>query len=259
MWPSGCTSFFNHLIMAKIKVVGSSSAGNGYTVEANGEVLLLECGVKSRDLIRAAGNKVNKIVGCLISHIHGDHCAYAKDIARLGIRLYSNPETIEALKLPDWAKATAINFTNKWFRLGDFKIMPFDCRHDVRNFGYIVKHPSFGTLLFGTDTFAYPALYKGIDHYLIEANYSDEILNGSNIDKWQKDRLMISHMSLDYCAKYLRDCEASIKAKTITLIHLSSRHSNADEFQSRIRRETGVPTYIADAGTEIDITYFPNF
>lgn len=244
--------------MAKIKVIGSSSAGNGYVIEANGSYIFIECGVKARDMMRAAAYRSDKVAGCLISHKHGDHCAYAKEIARAGIRIFSNKETIEALHLPALAKTTSLDKTNQWLQIGDFSVMPFECQHDVKNYGYIIKHPSFGSLFFGTDTFAYPVLYKGVDHYLIEANYSDELLASSNIDKWQRDRLLVSHMSLGYCLQYLKDCGAPERAKTITLIHLSSRHSDEVEFRKCVQRETGVPTYIADTGTEIDITYFPN-
>lgn len=244
--------------MAKIKVVGSSSAGNGYVIDTGDAILLLECGVKARSLLRAASYRINKIAGCLISHIHGDHCSCAKDIAQAGIDIYSNDETIAALHLPRMTKTNTFDSIGKWVNVGEFKVMPFECKHDVKNFGYIIKHHSFGTILFGTDTYAYPVLFKGVDHYLIEANYSDELLSASSIDQKQKERLLTSHMSLNYCIRYLQDCDAGNRAKTITLIHLSDRHSNADEFQAAVQRATGVPTYIADAGVEIDITDYTN-
>lgn len=249
--------YFPKNTMAKIKVIGSSSGGNGYVVDADGSYLFIECGVRPRAMLRAANYHIDKVEGCLISHSHKDHCDYASEIGKMGVTIVSNAETIRKLGLHRWARAQVAE-ANKWIRLGDFFVMPFECQHDVKNFGYIIRHPSFGSLFFGTDTFAYPVLYTGIDHYLIEANYSDGLLAESNIDKAQRDRLLTSHMSLEYCLQYLHDCRAPQKAKTITLIHLSSRHSDEVEFKQRVERETGVPTYIADAGVEIDISNLPN-
>jgi len=54
-----------------MKCTGSSSVGNGYALCGTDEILLMECGVPSKDMLKAIDYQVNKIVGCLVSHEHG--------------------------------------------------------------------------------------------------------------------------------------------------------------------------------------------
>jgi hypothetical protein len=115
-----------------------------------------------------------------------------------------------------------------------------------------------GIMLFATDTFKIPITITGINHFLIEANYEDSMLkenvkNGS-ISKAQSDRIMLSHMSLNYCIEYLRDCEAEKSAKTITLCHLSERNSDPTIFRNTVAGAFGVPCYIAQRGTIIELS-----
>jgi len=237
--------------MAKVHVLGSSSEGNGYIIETSEGYLLLEAGVNPNAIWKKIGHKRKKVLGCLVSHSHGDHCKYVKNIAERNINIYCNKDVADTKELP--ADRTWVVTPYKWFSIGNFRVYPFECKHDVPNYGYIIKHPEFEPLLFGTDTYAYPYNFNGIKHYLVEANYSDEILANSDIDTTQRNRLMQSHMSLDYCIKFLEECNAQ-EADTITLIHLSARHSNADEFQKRVQDEFLVPTYIADKNVIINIS-----
>jgi ribonuclease BN (tRNA processing enzyme) len=64
---------------------------------------------------------------------------------------------------------------------------------------------------------------------------------------------MLSHMSLDYCINYLRDCEAEKSAKTITLCHLSERNSDAKLFRDTVAGAFGVPTFVAQKGTIVEL------
>lgn len=221
----------------KIKVIGSSSKGNGYAIIAGEDILLIECGMPWREVLPACDYKGGRIAGCLVSHTHGDHSAHIKVYANR-VRIFSHEEVPYSTVLSP----------NTWHKIGSFKVLPFEVKHDVKNYGYIIKHPEVGTVFFATDTYAYDTYFKGVDHWLIEANYDDDLLG--NLDRAQKQRLLVSHMSIDYCIKYLEACHAE-KSKTITLIHLSSRHSDAEDFLNRVERKFGVPTYIADKGTEI--------
>jgi ribonuclease BN (tRNA processing enzyme) len=115
-----------------------------------------------------------------------------------------------------------------------------------------------GIMLFATDTFKIPVAMTGIDHFLIEANYSDELLKenvwNGKINKAQTDRIMLSHMSLEYCIKYLQDCDAQKSAKTITLCHLSERNSDLLMFRTAVARTFGVPCYVATRGTVVELS-----
>lgn len=57
--------------MFMMKCMGSSSSGNGYAICSDNEILLLECGVREKDMLKAIDYKTKNVVGCLISHEHG--------------------------------------------------------------------------------------------------------------------------------------------------------------------------------------------
>lgn len=57
--------------MFMMKCMGSSSSGNGYAICSDNEIILLECGVREKDMLKAIDYKTKNVVGCLISHEHG--------------------------------------------------------------------------------------------------------------------------------------------------------------------------------------------
>ncbi|HCB45364.1 MAG TPA: MBL fold hydrolase, partial [Algoriphagus sp.] len=58
----------------KLIVLGSSSAGNCYILQDNqGNSLILEAGVRIKEIKKALDFDISGIQGCLISHRHGDH------------------------------------------------------------------------------------------------------------------------------------------------------------------------------------------
>lgn len=63
----------------KLKVIGSSSKGNGYALIADDEILLIEAGCKLIEVKKAIDWQIGKVVGCLVSHRHGDHAAHIKE------------------------------------------------------------------------------------------------------------------------------------------------------------------------------------
>ena len=123
--------------------------------------------------------------------------------------------------------------------------------------GFLIKHQDSGVMLFVTDTFKVPITITGIDHYLIEANYADDLLRKNvwdgKVDKAQADRIMLSHMSLNYTVKYLIE-SGGINAKTITLCHLSERNSDPVMFRNVVQGALGVPCNIATKGLTVELS-----
>ena len=104
--------------------------------------------------------------------------------------------------------------------------------------------------MFATDTYYLPNTFKGLNHILIECNYSDELLGNDGIALSRKKRLLTSHLSIDTCIGALRANDLS-NVQNIVLIHLSNDHSNAADFKTRVENETGIPTTIAEKGVVI--------
>jgi phosphoribosyl 1,2-cyclic phosphodiesterase len=241
--------------MARLITVGSSSVGNAYSIDAGGEILLLEAGCKMADVKRAINFRFQDVVGCVVTHVHGDHCKYATEYAKFGVNVYGPHDIADKKQFP--YDTYHVLQPERTYHIGDFDVVPFKNYHDVEIYGYLIRHKEIGTMLFSTDSYKIGMTLRGIDHFLIEANYEDSMLkenvrNGS-ISKAQSDRIMLSHMSLNYCIEYLRDCEADKSAKTITLCHLSERNSNQQVFRDTVAGVFGIPTYIAHKGTIVEL------
>jgi metal-dependent hydrolase (beta-lactamase superfamily II) len=238
----------------KLIVIGSNSSGNAYALDAGGEILLLEAGCKLAYVNKAIGFRVNNVVGCLVSHSHGDHSKYAEFHAKAGIHIYCNQDVADKKKFP-FGAATVLRVSSTK-TIGSFRVAPIELHHDVPNFGYLIQHPDMGTLLFVTDTYKIPVSIRGINHFLIEANYSDDILKqnvwNGKINKQQADRIMLSHMSLQYTVKYLVESEG-INASTVTLCHLSERNSDPVMFRNVVQGAIGVPCNIAVKGLTVEL------
>ena len=81
----------------KLKVIGTGSSGNAYILGNEDEALLIECGVKINDIKKALNFDYSKVVGCIISHEHQDHCKSANDVMRLGIDVYTGAKTHQSI------------------------------------------------------------------------------------------------------------------------------------------------------------------
>ena len=234
----------------KLIIIGSSSKGNAYALAGEKETLLLEAGVPFSRVRKALSYSTANIVGCCISHRHGDHASHANEYP---VPLYCNEDTTQHVRHGDAPHCLKEGVTEK---AGSFSITPFHVKHDVENFGYLIHHPEMGTLLFATDTDTLPFRFENVNHWLIEANYSDaylkDALSEGRLDRRQCERIMVSHMSLENCIRNLSESDAE-NADTITLCHLSSRHSNPQVFAEAVSATFGVPTQIASPGLEIPI------
>jgi ribonuclease BN (tRNA processing enzyme) len=222
----------------KLIVINSNSKGNAYILESGSEILLLESGVRLRE-VTSKLNPQKNVVGLCASHVHADHGKYINQyLNRFGCESVTSENAI----------------SGKTYPLGEFCVTPFEVYHDVKCFGFLVHHKEMGTLLFATDTYSLPFTFKGIDHWLIEANYADDILEDNltsgRIDKKQHDRIIVSHFSLDNCIKALQESHAE-RAKNVVLLHLSARNSDKQMFRDRVAGAFGVPTYIAQKGLEV--------
>ena len=65
-----------------LSVLNSSSAGNCYVFQNKTEALIVEAGVRFSELQKALDFNVRKVVGCIITHEHGDHSAYVSDFLK---------------------------------------------------------------------------------------------------------------------------------------------------------------------------------
>lgn len=227
----------------KLICLGSSSSGNGYILKSeSGACLLIEAGVPLMEVKKALDFNLSGIAGCVVSHSHGDHSGYIKEYISAGLTVCN--EYIE----------------NRPFNLDEFRIMAFPVIHDVPCHGFLIQHPESGLIVFITDTHYSPFKFPGVSHWLVEANYDQEILDNNilngRIPQVVRNRIMKSHMSLQTC-KELLEANDLTPAKNIVLLHLSDGNSNASAFKSEVEGLTGKPVFIADKGLKIDLNIKP--
>ena len=236
----------------KLIISGSSSKGNSYALQSDsGEILLIEAGIPLKEVKRAIGYKTSKVVGCITSHVHGDHAKYIPEYLKAGISVSSNDEVAEKYLGVD---TMSENIT---FRFGNFGVTPFAVEHDAKNFGFLIHEPSYGTIFFATDCYNLNFVIQGCQVYLAECNYSDSLLNKAVAEgktpRSQADRVRLSHMSLEHAVSWLHDCKAEQFANHIVLIHGSSRHLNPSLAVNKFQQVLGVPTIYAEKGVKINL------
>ena len=243
----------------RLTILGSSSAANGYVLDNGREALALECGCPLADLQRAVDFDLRRVAGVLLTHEHGDHARHAAKYVKSALPLYASEGTL--MRLPDEVCTSTFSHPvrpPKPFCVGGFRVLPFDVKHDAAEpLGFMVAHPEMGSLLFATDTRFIPFLFDHINTWLIECNYSEEILESNLsagvISKAQHDRVIGSHMSLDTCRETLQANDLT-ETRRIILIHLSDRNSDAAQFKKTIARATGREVITADRGQTIELT-----
>lgn len=236
----------------KLIISGSSSQGNSYALQSDsGEILLIEAGIPLKEVKIAIGYKTSKVVGCITSHVHGDHAKYIPEYLKAGISVSSNDEVAE--KYPG-VDTMSENIT---FKFGNFGVTPFEVQHDAKNFGYLIHEPSYGTIFFATDCYNLNFVIQGCNTYLAECNYSDELLDKAVAEgktpRSQADRVRLSHMSLEHAVSWLQDCKAEQSAHQIILIHGSVRHLNPTKAVNKFQQVFGIPVYYAQKGLEINL------
>ena len=244
----------------KLHILGSNSKGNGSILEGKSQTLLLECGLPLKDVKEALNFDLSKVVGGLLSHLHGDHSKCASDFIKNGISLWANKETIDHITKRKYSSFVNIIEAEKQYTIGEFKVIPFSVKHDVPCLGFLINHPESGNILFVTDTHYIPKRFKGLNQILIEANYEAEILDDNlwngKIDNMRYQRVLRSHMSLETCVEALKANDLT-GVQNIVLIHLSPQNSNAELFKNKVVEATGKNVHIALKGLTIDFNKNP--
>lgn len=243
----------------KLKIINSGSVGNCYIFENATSALIVECGVAFKEVKQALNFNMRKVVGCLVTHEHLDHCKALDEVIAAGIDVYTSQGTIEASGLKSH-RLHPIKSGNQ-FSIGDFTIMPFDVKHDAKEpLGFLIQHADCGKVLFVTDAYFVEYTFKGLNNILVEANYGREIMAkrfmAGELNGFLKDRVVQSHMSLETCKNLLKAND--LKAvNNIVLIHLSDSNSDAELFKKEVRELTGKSVHVALKNTEIDFTIKP--
>lgn len=244
----------------KLTVLGSSSSGNGYILEASdGSALVIECGLPLIEVKKALDFKIGRIAGAIVTHQHGDHSKFIAEYLKSAIRVCALQDVFDAHELKQRIFCKTIEPMHG-YRIGTFKVFALPVEHDVPCVGYVVEHEEMGKMLFITDTMMFEYRIENLSHIMIEANYSDEILD-YNIDNGitpasMRPRLLQSHMEIKTTENILLSSNLE-RVNEVVLIHLSNHNSDAEQFKQRIMQKTGKPVIIAKRGVCVDVSKEP--
>lgn len=235
----------------KIKVYGSGSSGNTYTLTSStGETLVLDAGINPKDVFKDV--RPENISAVLVSHTHGDHIAYLNRYSACFIPCVAPLEDNKAI-IPEAKKKLV---------LGSFLVTPLEMYHDVPCFGYFIAHKEAPNgILYATDTIRMKYKFKRLSLAIIEADYDKESIK-ENTDAGLvpisvAERTKKTHFSLEKAIWY---CKNGIEMlNQVMLVHLSEQNANAEKFRTLFTKEVGVEPIIAMKGVEFEVKEFSLF
>lgn len=244
----------------KLKVFGSSSAGNMYCLTDNeGNTLVLDAGVPLIELKKYLNFQMEGITGLLVTHSHSDHCSRVHEFIKAGIDVYTSQECVKSMGLESHRLNSIEDL--KQFTIGPWTILPAPVEHDVKTHSFLIYHkPEDNKILYFTDTYYLKYRFAGLNNIIGEANHDSEILDaktqGGGFNQTLRNRVISSHMSLRVFQEFLRANDLS-KVVNIVMCHLSDSNSNERDFLSKIKNEFNKQVYIADKSLDIPFNKTP--
>ena len=224
----------------QIAVIGSGSSGNGYLIKTKTSQLLIECGMRSRDMLKMANFNVVNVAGAICSHVHKDHVGYLKEYRKYGFPIYM---TSESCGLTDGVVKMRRMHRHM---IGEFQVIPFAVPHNGTECdGFLINHPDFGNLLFITDAEMCPYDFSKvcINHALVECNYSKDFVDREDA---KSSHVFLGHMEFETCRRLARHIY-SPGLKSFGLIHLSNGNADAEMFRRIIQEDLpNVDVWVAE-------------
>jgi phosphoribosyl 1,2-cyclic phosphodiesterase len=224
-----------------IKTIASSSDGCSYIIESNGYYLIIDMGVPLKKIRAALDYDLSKVVGCIVSHEHGDH---AKGLPQLeketSIPIFCTAGTAEKFDL----KTTKTLGDGFYFlKPSSFYFAKVELTHDVENYGFVIwSNGGRKKLFYATDTGEINFKIPGLTHLMIEANHSFDLLVKSTSDKSMIKRVQETHLDIDQVVEFVK---RHPDLEEVHLIHLSDNNSDEKVFKTMVQDACGVPVHVA--------------
>jgi len=228
--------------MIDIKILATGSKGNCYVIEDGGKRIMIDPGISIKEIRKKCNFNLSGLDMCLVSHEHKDHCKAVKDIMRIGVPLALSAGTLKHFS-PNGSLYIILQDGVVWERCG-WRILPFAVEHDAEEpLGFLIESPSGRKICYATDTYFIRYQFKSVTHWMIEANYSEALLQANeSLPEDTKSRIRTSHFEINNLMAFFKAQDLSATEK-IYLIHLSDDNSNEQEFVKAIQKVTGKPVY----------------
>ena len=231
----------------KLKVIGTGSKGNCYVLtDIAGNQFILDAGVGFLWTLKYLRFNLKNVEFAFISHSHQDHFKEAHKLKKAFIEILAPSQDVaDALEIEQKLTLVTQNFV-----VSSFKLL-----HDVECFGCIVySKVEKSSTLYITDTSEINYKFKNVNHFIVEANHGESILDEKmfNSDEMHLGRVRNSHLSIEQTVQFLK-ASKSESMQSITLIHLSDSNSNEKEFKKIVEMSVGIPCNVAENGKEINL------
>lgn len=233
----------------KLKCLASGSSGNCYLLSSGPETLILDCGIPIMEIKKGLNFDLSKVVGVCVTHAHQDHSKAVKNFEHMGFGAILNT--------PYYGRETVFLKSGSKFEVKSFPLTDKDGNWMHTNadgsecpcYGFLVKHPEIGKMLYITDTELVKWRFKGINHILISCNYQKKYV--ADEEQAKRKHVLRGHMELQTVIDFIKE-NATDHLKTVTLCHLSDRNSNANEITEEVQKIVPwVNVSVAMANTEI--------
>ncbi len=221
----------------RLKCLGSGSCGNCYLLENGTECLVIEAGIPFREVKKALDFNIRKIKAVVISHEHGDHRKYWYEYVKAGIPVFEPYKN-----------------DGKWlgFIGSQFSVMAFDLVHDVPCYGFYIRHPEIGSLVYASDTEYIKWRFKDVKHILVEANYCKDFLDEVEEGNVKRNHVLTGHMEIQTTVDFLKANNSS-SLQNVVLLHLSMYNADAEMFRCEASKVVDCPVWIAQKGFELPL------
>lgn len=225
--------------MTEIRIVGSSSNGNGYILKSEENILILELGCNFREYLNCID--ITELFGvgdCISSHQHNDHLnkSTLKDVTQRGLSVYVGENVYEGMDEESKIRGLKPLSLRSKTSIGDFIVQPFEVPHNVPNCGFLIETPTKERIVFITDAVECMYKFRDITCIMVECNHDDdtmlENLYNDEVSRSQHE----NHMSFEKCMAF---CKANVCDKTerIILIHPSKTNVNEIDVLDAFKRE----------------------
>ena len=219
----------------KLYTVGTGSLGNCYLLKReNNKIIALDCGCKWRDVLIGCNFRPLDIDFALVTHSHSDHSRYVGDFEGSGIEVINTTNT----------------FPKKILQKGEYKIVPFEVPHDVKNYGYLIRVDG-RTIVYMTDFGYCKYTFKSwnVDTWIIACNY----VAPPDSEEANYAHVVMGHSSLD-TVKDILAVNKSDSMKNVILCHTSSS-ADTELMVSEIKQVVGdgVNVTVAQKRKEIEL------
>ena len=219
----------------RVVVLGSGSRGNCTYVVAGGTRLLVDAGLRKGEVearLLAAGEDVpERLDGIVITHAHGDHHAFAPDLAkRFDCPVYLSEATRRGVPWVARARTRVISRTAR-FDVGEVELDPLPVPHDAPQVALVLRH-EWRVVGLVTDLGHVPLdlapHLADCDTLLLESNHDPEMLERGPYRPALKRRIAgpEGHLANADAAALLARLGAPLR--TVVLVHLSETNNRPE-------------------------------